>query len=124
MGEKFHVLLKKKIHEFVLHCYAISKKFPDDEKYGPRSQLCRASKSIMLNYIEGYARKRDKVKLNFYETSHGSSQECTYILFFSAVQHWTTQEEYKKGIQMFNEIGRMLWSTIDLLEKKIEKGVS
>jgi len=42
--------------------------------------------SIMLNYVEGYARRRDKVKLNFYEISHGSAQECKYIIFFAYEQ--------------------------------------
>ncbi|MEK7084523.1 MAG: four helix bundle protein [Patescibacteria group bacterium] len=118
--QKFHDVLKTKIHEFVLYCYTISKKFPDNEKYGLRSQLCRAAMSIMLNYVEGYARRRDKVKLNFYETSHGSTQECRYIIFFAWVQHWIDDEEYTRGLQMSNEIGRMLWSTIDLLEQRIE----
>ena len=76
--------------------------------------------SIMLNYVEGYARRREKVKLNFYEISHGSTQECRYIIYFSCVQKWISQDEYQKGLGMVNEIGRMLWSTIDLLENKIE----
>ena len=33
--------------------------------------------------VEGYAKKSQKVKLNFYEISHGSSQECKYIIYFS-----------------------------------------
>lgn len=83
MEGKFHDILKIKIHEFISCCYRISKNFSDEEKYGLKSQFCRASISIMLNYVEGYARRRDKVKLNFYEISHGSSQECKYILFFA-----------------------------------------
>lgn len=74
----------------------------------------------MLNYVEGYARRREKVKLNFYEISHGSSQECKYILFFSQTQKWIGQDEYQKGLELANEVGKMLWSTIEQLEKRIE----
>ena len=121
MNEKFHDILKMKIHSFVTYCYKIVKKFPNNERYGLVSQLCRASISVMLNYVEGYARRREKVKLNFYEMSHGSTQECKYIIFFASTQHWITIEEYQTGLDMVQEIGRMLWSTVDLLETKIEK---
>jgi len=121
MEGKFHDILKLKIHNFVSYCYRIAKKFPDNEKFGLISQLCRASISIMLNYVEGYARRRDKVKLNFYETSHGSSQECKYIIFFAKTQKWIDENEYLEGQKMAEEIGKMLWSTINLLENKIEK---
>lgn len=121
MEGKFHDKLKLKIHLFITFCYKIVKKFPDSEKFGLISQLCRASISIMLNYVEGFARRRDKVKLNFYEISHGSSQECKYIIFFAFTQKWIDRTEYEKALEMINEIGKMLWSTIDLLEKQIKK---
>jgi four helix bundle protein len=120
MTERFHDILKQKIHHFVILSYDIAKKFPSEEKYGLRSQLCRASISIMLYYVEGYARRRDKVKLNFYETSHGSSQECKYIIYFSLVQKWINEDEYRQRLDLINEIGKMLWSTIDKLENKID----
>ncbi|MFA7653623.1 MAG: four helix bundle protein [Candidatus Magasanikbacteria bacterium] len=120
MEGKFHVLLKNKINRFVLYCYQIVKNFPSNELYGVSSQLRRASMSIMLNYVEGYARRRDKVKLNFYEISHGSSQECKYIIYFAFIQNWISKDEYNVGLEMSNEIGKMIWVTIDKLEEKIE----
>ncbi len=119
MEETFHDKLKLKIHTFITYSYKIVNKFPKNELYGLNSQLRRASISIMLNYIEGYARRRDKVKLNFYEISHGSTQECKYIYYFAYTQKWITNKEYKIGLDMVNEVGKMLWSTIDLQQKKI-----
>ena len=121
MEGKFHDLLKIKIHKFVNYCYLISNKFPKCELYGVVSQLRRASMSVMLNYVEGYARKRDKVKLNFYEISHGSLQESKYILFFTCGQNWINEKQYKEGLAMADEIGRMLWSTINMLDYKISE---
>ncbi len=120
MEGKFHDILKVKVHKFVTYSYKISEKFPKSELYGTTSQLRRAAISIMLNYVEGYARRRDKVKLNFYETSHGSTQECKYIIYFALSQKWIDNNDYKIGLEMVDEIGKMLWSTINLLEDKIE----
>ena len=47
--------------------YAITKNFPKDELYGVTSQLRRAALSVVLNYIEGYSRKKKLVMINFFE---------------------------------------------------------
>ena len=120
MQEKFHDILKNKIHNFVSYSYNTTEKFPKSELYGTISQLRRAAMSIMLNYVEGYARKRDKVKLNFYEISHGSTQECKYIIYFALTRNWINKSDYEKGLELINEIGKMLWSTINLQEQKIQ----
>jgi four helix bundle protein len=121
MEEKFHNKLKIKIHVFVSLIYTLTKSFPKSELYGAASQVQRAALSIMLNYIEGYARKRLKVKLNFYETSHGSSQECKYLLYFAFTQKWISEQEYRSGLELINEIGKMLWSTIEGIERVIDE---
>lgn len=118
---RFHDVLKRKIDDFVFCAYVMVKKFPKEELYGLASQLRRAAISIMLNYLEGYARRREKVKLNFYEIAHGSTQECKYIIYFAFKQNWVVQDEYQKAIDMLNEIAKMLWSTIDQLEKGIKE---
>lgn len=121
MEGAFHDILKGKIDAFVSFSYDITESFPKSELYGTVSQFRRAAMSIMLNYVEGYARRRDKVKLNFYEKSHGSSQESKYLLYFAFKRHWIDEKKYLHGLDMINEIGKMLWSTIDLLEKKIQR---
>ena len=59
--------------------YDITVQFPKDELYGIVSQLKRAIVSVMLNFVEGFGRRRPKVKLNFFEISHGSARECKYL---------------------------------------------
>ncbi|PIR75319.1 MAG: hypothetical protein CO030_04115 [Candidatus Magasanikbacteria bacterium CG_4_9_14_0_2_um_filter_42_11] len=61
----FHTNLKQKTHTFVMLVYDITEHFPKTELYGVSSQMQRASLSILLNYVEGYARFKPKVKLNF-----------------------------------------------------------
>jgi len=57
---KFHDILKNKADIFAFEVYKITKKFPREEIYGITSQLRRAALSVILNYIEGYARIGDK----------------------------------------------------------------
>lgn len=116
----FHEQLKNKIDEYIHFVYKISRAFPKDELYGATSQLRGAALSIMLNYIEGFARRKKKVYLNFLETSYGSLKETKYLLHFSLKERYLSSEDYQKAIKIAEEIGAMLWKTIELLEKKIE----
>jgi len=115
MEQKFHDNLKIKMDEFVHLVYKITKDFPKEEIYGVTSQLRRSALSVILNYlnyIEGYARARDKVYKNFLEISYGSLKESKYLLHFSLVEGYLTNNNYKQVILLAEEIGKMLWSTI------------
>lgn len=112
--------LKHKMDEFVHRAYGLTKNFPKEELYGVVSQLRRASLSIILNYIEGFARKKKLVQLNFFEISYGSLKETKYLLYFSLKENYLSTEEYKQSIKLAEEIGAMLWTEISSLEKKIK----
>lgn len=114
---QFHDTLRQKMDEFVHLVYKITKNFPKSELYGATSQLRRASLFIILNYIEGYARKRRLVKINFFETSYGSLQESKYLLEFTLKENWIKEEDYKQGVQLADEIGAMLWKTLEGLSR-------
>ena len=115
--EKFHDILKKKMDEFVHLVYQMTKDFPKSELYGATSQLRRASLSVILNYIEGYARKRRLVKINFFETSYGSLQESKYLLEFALKEKWIQETDFKTTICLAEEIGAMLWRTLEHLSR-------
>jgi len=74
----------------------------------------------ILNYIEGYARKKSLVQLNFFEISYGSFKESKYLLFFSQKRKFITQDEYNEGLMLAEEIGKMLWTEMNSLEKSIK----
>lgn len=117
MEEKFHARLRRQMDKYVDCIYSITRKFPREELYGATSQFRRAVLSVVLNYIEGYARKRRLVKINFFEISYGSLQESRYLLEFSRRQIWISDEDYNAGLKIADEIGAMLWRTIENLEK-------
>ena len=102
--------------EYAHFVYKITKSFPKEELYGVTSQLRRASLSVILNYVEGYARVRDKVHKNFLEISYGSLKESKYLLHFALVEKYISRDEYKKALLLAEEIGAMLWGIIKKLK--------
>ncbi len=112
----FHGKLKSKMHDYVKYVYKITKNFPRDELYGITSQLRRATISVILNYIEGFARRRGdgcKVYQNFLETSYGSLKESEYLIYFSYSENYIKEDNYKYLSGLANEIGGMIWSIIN-----------
>lgn len=122
MAKDFKKNLKCKIDEYVHFVYHVTKKFPKNELYGVTSQFRRSSLSVILNYIEGYARRKPAVQLNFFEISYGSLKESEYLFDFSYKEEYLTKEDYEKGSKLADEIGAMLWteiSSLGLSQKKI-----
>lgn len=111
----FHQELKKVMDEYVQHVYNITQQFPRDEIFGVTSQLRRSALSVILNYIEGYARRRRNVLLSFIEISYGSLKESKYLLYFSYKRNYLTKEEYDKAVNNADHIGKMLWGILQKL---------
>ena len=111
--------LTQKADEIARLVYKTSKKFPKDELYDLTSQLRRAAVSIILNIIEGFARKGTKEYRNFLYISYGSLKETKYLLYFAHRENYLNTREYEKILNLTEEVGKMLWATIKTIEKKL-----
>jgi len=119
--ENYKEKLKRLMDEYAHFVYDMTRYFPREENYSSVSQWRRAALSIILNYLEGYARKKPLIQLNFYEISYGSFRECKYLLYFSYKRNFINEEQYNQGFALMEEIGKMLWTEINSLEKSIKK---
>jgi four helix bundle protein len=108
--------LKDKMDAYVHFVYKLSKSFPNHELYGCTSQIRRATLSIILNFIEGFARKKIAVKRNFWEISYGSLKESKYLINFSYKENYISEPDYLTATANVEEIGAMLWKAIDSLK--------
>lgn len=117
-SREFYDNLKKKMDEYVHFIYQLSRKFPADELYGATTQIRRAALSIILNFVEGFARQRKAVQHNFFEISYGSLKESKYLLHFALIEKYISKEGYCKGLKITDEIGAMLWPIIKGLENE------
>jgi four helix bundle protein len=118
---RFQKKLKKKMDEYVHLIYKVTKTFTKEEIYGLTSQKRRAALSIILNYIEGYARRKPAVQLNFFEISYGSLKESEYLLGFSYKENFISKDDYGYGYELTDEIWAMLWTEITALDKSIKR---
>lgn len=103
------------MHQYVRLIYNLTRKFPKEELYGATSQIRRSALSVILNYIEGFARNKEydsRVYKNFLEISYGSLKESKYLLFFSFDEKWISEDEYQEGLVLNDKTGKMLWSLI------------
>jgi len=108
----FHDKLKLLMDDYVNKVYDSSANFPKEEIFGVTSQLRRASLSVILNYIEGYARRRPAVYKNFLETAFGSLKESKYLLYFSFKRKYLNDVAYKELLAINDQIGAMLWGML------------
>ncbi len=116
MGNDFTGQLKQKMDEYAHSIYKISNDFPKGEMYGLTSQLRRAGLSVILNYIEGFARQKKAVKNNFWEISYGSLKESEYLLRFSLEEKYINKTTYETIMKLADEIGAMLWRCLEALK--------
>ncbi|MDO8261357.1 MAG: four helix bundle protein [Candidatus Magasanikbacteria bacterium] len=118
----FNDSLKLKMHLYVKAVYKCSKLFPGDELYGITSQLRRSSMSVVLNFIEGFARRKGPECAdfkNFVRLSYGSLKESEYIIYFCLTENYINRDAYDELSKQANEIGAMLYG---ILEKtKLQK---
>lgn len=62
-------------HELVLTIYKITEEFPTKEIFGITNQMRRAAVSITSNIAEGFSRRSNKEKTQFYYMALGSLTE-------------------------------------------------
>lgn len=113
---QFHDELKAKMDNYAHLIYKATRNFPREELYGLASQLRRSGLSVVLNYIEGYARMHDKVHRNFLTISYGSLKESEYLLRFAVIEKYLSQKDCNEAIQLADNIGAMLWGVIKRLK--------
>lgn len=110
--DRYHERLRRLMDEYVHSVYSATRDFPKEELFGATSQLRRAALSVILNYIEGYARQRKAVHKNFLEISFGSLKESSYLTLFSKKEGWLTEISHAKLRKLEEEIGAMLWGVL------------
>ncbi len=116
----FHTALKQKMDEYAHLVYKLTRKFSKDELYGATSQLRRSTISVVLNYIEGFARIKDKVHRNFIEISYGSLQESKYLLEFTYKENYMNKIEYDRVSKLADDIGAMLCGMLKKFKIEIQ----
>lgn len=102
----------KKSMDLVERVYAITKAFPEEEKFGLISQIQRSAVSIPSNIAEGAGRNSDKEFRNFLGIANGSANELSTQLLLSIRIGYVKERDLKEVFNLLVEVQKMNFSLI------------
>jgi four helix bundle protein len=108
-AENYHDKLKNIMKSYAHGVYDITEKFPKSEIFGTVSQIRRAALSVLLNYVEGFARNSTATRNHFYKISYGSLKESQILLEFTKERKYLNNKDFEILNKIGDEIGKMLW---------------
>ena len=85
----------EKALDISIRVFELTSYLPKNEDYGLTSQIRRAANSIGANIAEGYGRKHQKDKLNFYFYARGSANETFHHLLYGYKIGYFKDEDFK-----------------------------
>jgi len=105
--------------ELVKLVYAISKKYPDEERYGLQSQSRRSAVSMASNIAEGAGRDSYKEFLHFLTITVGSSYELITQLRIAFELNYIGKDNFDEVKNDIEEIQKMIRAFKENLKSKI-----
>ena len=94
--------------ELTSEVYELTKKFPDDEKFGLISQIRRSAVSIPSNIAEGASRSSIKDFSRFLEVAQGSGFELDTQLLIAENLNLISEMEYDSVNKKLISIGKQI----------------
>jgi len=105
-------------YKLSLELHVITKSFPQEEKYSLVDQIRRSSRSVPANVAEAWKkRKYQKMFINRIIDASGEAGETEVWLDFCKNFGYLDEAKYKKLIENYSEINRMLGGMIDKADK-------
>jgi len=103
----------KAAYELAMKVFALSKRFPPEEKIALTSQIRRSSRSICLNLREAWAKRRYEAHfISKLTDCDGENGETDSSLDFAKDCGYITSEQHAELVALSHEVGRMLGSMI------------
>jgi four helix bundle protein len=88
--------------------YKITKKFPDDERFGITNQMRRAAISVSSNIVEGSYRSTGKDKSNFMTIAYSSLMELLNQTIVSLDLSYINDTQYKEIRSQIEKVSNKL----------------
>lgn len=104
--------LFEKADKFTQETYKISLKLPQIYQFSIGDQIRRSSLSVVLNIVEGGARKSDKEKRQFLNISFGSLKETKYLIYMMYKLNLLNINTFTSLKEEANELARIMYSII------------
>lgn len=102
------LLVWQRAMDLALGIYALSRSFPDSERFVMVSQLRRAAVSVPSNIAEGHARSSTRDFLRFLSIALGSLAELETQLILAHRLDYLDQDRLESTLVLAGETGRMI----------------
>ena len=96
--------------DLAVDVYALTRRFPPDERYAMVSQMQRAAVSIPSNIAEGWGKSGSAYYLNAISHARGSLRELETLLLIAHRVGYIKRETFVALAERTDEIARMLFS--------------
>lgn len=98
--------------------YSVTRRFPDDEKFGLVSQMRRATVSIPANIAEGYGRETSGAFIQFLRIAQGSAKELETLIELSKQLGFLSSAD-AETVELRNfRVAKMLRALIRTIEQR------
>lgn len=110
-----------KLHAFrladqlAMDVYAVTRSFPDDERFGLTSQLRRAAVSIGANIVEASARPSEADYIRLLSIAYASAKELQYELSLAARLGYVQKFAADRIANQASQTSRALWALVTVL---------
>jgi four helix bundle protein len=108
----------KKAVCLVVDLYKLTKRFPNDERFGLTAQIRRAASSVPANIAEGWGRGSTTEYIHFLKIARGSLTELETHLIVSGELGYINQAESARFETSISDVGKMLNRLISALVAK------
>ncbi len=112
------LILWQRATELVVLVYEVTRDFPNDELYGLRSQMRRASVSIPSNIAEGQGRDTTADFLRFLSIANGSRRELETQTIIAQRLDYISEQQSEQILDLATEVGRLRHGLADSLKRK------
>ena len=103
--------------DLMVGCYAVSRLFPREERYGLTSQLQRSSLSVPANIAEGNGRRHRREYIHHLSMAKGSVNEVETLLIAATRLGYLPDEPRLELTEMVDEVARRLVALMRALDK-------
>ena len=103
----------QKAYQLAMRIFAVSQRFPAEERYAMTGQIRRSARSVCLNLREAWAKRR--YPLHFVSKltdSDAENGETDSSLDFAKDCKYITPEEHRELTALGEEVGKMLGAMI------------
>lgn len=106
----------QRLKEFVKLVYLLTHKLPASEDFGLKSQMRRATVSVLSNFVEGYLKASKKHKVSYLEIAFTSLQELEAQAEICQILNYWSTEDYESFEEKRGEVAFLLFRYKSALE--------